>query len=452
EPVFIDRLPIELLERLISLGVKDDNSYVDEVEKVYMWRRVSRKWKNVIDNCPSLWSSIHTSKGTKHVRTVLEKSKGAPIDLLIQRSSFPAQDGDWIQLLVENAHRWRSVRLLAYVKELAAQLGPSPLTLEYLELRITWIPDDYRLFNLVRPNLRRLFLMAATVPHNFDPRLGLEELRLLRVEELRDDGTKDALSTSKMHEFLQTNPNLRSLGVVAVAPPNDHRLQSVDLPKLEHVTTNGSQVLDLFRAEHCLTVSLRLTSITETPPLGAWATLAHTLIRVERIKIVVGDASLYIREQGGPYKVNVHLVVSDARGVDRRNLVYSMLKDILDEAEKDGQISARVELALFATRESGSDSDPNLEVLELLRTPKSHSSSRQTSWRTPNLDTIRMLEPGLPYHHLRAFIQARSNGDGIQSASPITGIFIQSDKDNDKDFKEVLDEVLSCSGEGSDGS
>ncbi|KAG8922152.1 hypothetical protein FRC01_014402 [Tulasnella sp. 417] len=440
EPVFIDRLPIELLERLISLGVKGNNGLL-EVERVYMWRRVSRKWKNVIDNCPSLWSSIYTSKGTKHVRTQLEKSKGAPIDILIQISFLPPQDDDWIRLLVENAHRWRSIWAIHVFNKLVAQLGSSPLMMDKIRIQGECIPRDCKLFNLVRPNLRKLDLLFVTIPDNLDPTLGLEELCFNDIKEQREDGTTHKLPISKIRQFLQANPNLRRLGLqdLPTASPNDGGLQAVKLPKLEEATTSGSQVLHLFRAEHCHWVRFTVGCIKENPPLRAWATLGHTLRRVERLKIVVRDACLSIRELAGPDKVEVFLDVSAARGKDRRNLVYSMLKGILDEAEKDAQISARVELALFATRESGSESDPNLEVLELLQTPVSHSSSRQTCWRMPNLDTIRMREPGLLYHHLRAFIQARSNCDGIQPAGPIAGIFIQSDIDNDKNFKEVLE-------------
>ncbi|KAG8922151.1 hypothetical protein FRC01_014401 [Tulasnella sp. 417] len=196
-------------------------------------------------------------------------------------------------------------------------------------------------------------------------------------------------------------------------------MTSVDLPKLEEVAIFGSQVLPLFRAEHCRAVRFIGRSIRETPPSSAWMTLAHTLKRVKRFEILVDDTELWVRDvdHDGSYdEVNVQLDVIAARQEERKNLIYSMLKDILDEAEKDTQISAHVDLALFATWESGSDSDLNLEVLELLQTPASHSSSGNAYWRIPNLNVIFILESGMPYSRLRAFIQARSNGDGIQPA------------------------------------
>ncbi|KAG8922813.1 hypothetical protein FRC01_013572 [Tulasnella sp. 417] len=412
-----------------------------------MWRRVSRKWKNVIDNCPSLWSSIHTKKGTKHVRTVLEKSKGAPIDLLIEWSSR-ADDDDWIRLLAENVRRWRSIWFDHYFNELVAQLGSSPLMMDELIIHGASIPHDCKLFNPIRPNLRRLDLVAVTILHDFDPMLGLEELRLSGIREQREDGTIDESPISKIHQLLQANPNLRTLKIDHIpSSRNEHSLQSVDLPKLEEVAMFGSQVLPLFRAEHCRAVRFTVRSITETPPSSAWTTLAHTLKRVKRFEIRVDDTELWFGDGDGSYEVNVLLGVITPIHEERKDLIYSLLKDILDEAEKDAQISAHVDLALFATWESGGASDLNLEVLELLQTPASHSSSRNAYWRIPNLNVIIILESVMPYNRLRAFIQARSNSDGIQPASPVTSILSRSSKwDYKKGFKEVLDKVMSCTG------
>ncbi|KAG8922814.1 hypothetical protein FRC01_013573 [Tulasnella sp. 417] len=424
-----------------------------------MWRRVSRKWKNVIDNCPLLWSSIYTPMGPKQVRTHLEKAKEAPLDIIVSFSRARSQDSKCIRLVAENAHRWRSVRFLHYFNKVVATLGSSSLMmLDKLQIQSTSIPRDCKLFSLIGPNLRKLALLLVTIPHNFDPTLGLEELHLNSIYEHVEDGTRRTLPLSKFRHFLQANPNLRilELNEHLTASPNERALQLIDLPKLEEATTSGSLALHMFRAEHCRVVRIHMSSIKETPPLSAWTTLAHTLKGFERFLIHVGNAELYILDQsgtGGPSKIGVFLHLGGAENEDRRDLVYSLLGDILKElAEFDAQLSGRVELALFASGESGSNSDLNLQVLELLQTPLSHSSSRQTRWRIPNLDTIRMLEPGLPYNYLRAFIQARSNGDRIQPAGPITGIFIQNNKSDYENRKEVLGEVLCSSGERSDGS
>ncbi|KAG8894474.1 hypothetical protein FRC01_012940 [Tulasnella sp. 417] len=405
-----------------------------------MWQRVSWKWKNVIDNCPSLWTSITIINRTEHTKSQLEKSKGLPVDIKILAGLSKHPGGDWTKLLVDNAHRWKSLVLDGYSLEFTEQIESSPLKLDHLNFQFVEIPHDCKLFNLIRPKLRKLHLGVVTIPHSFDPTLGLEELQLYDVYEQIEDGWATTLSASKFHQFLQTNPNLRILEIdeVADASPNDSGLQPVSLPRLENVTSLKSQVLHLFRAEHCVDVRFTVRSVAETPPLSAWTTFVHTLRRVERLKITVSDSYLSLRAVGGPYKVELLLDTSDAGDENMRNLVYSMLKDILDEAEKDTPIRARVDIALFAFKRWRSDFDVSFEILKLLQTPVCDFSSGKPHWRIPNLDTISMPHPGLPYCHLRAFVLARSNG----TCSPITGIFTRSHAFDDKYCEEVLNNVM----------
>ncbi|KAG8920169.1 hypothetical protein FRC00_010390 [Tulasnella sp. 408] len=414
-----------------------------------MWRGVSRKWKKVIDDCPSLWSTIVVTNRNKPVKFQLDNSKATLLNIHILATYATSGHEAWIQTLVDNAYRWKSVRLGAYPRNMFERLVSSPSILDSLEIQFIDIPHDCRLFNLVRPNLRKLSLLDATFPHHFDPELGLEELFLHSAYERRQNGTRCELSVSKFHQFLQANPNLRILQLHGhlTASPNDHGLQSVDLPKLEEVTIASSQVLHLFRSRHCVKVRVQVYSVIERPQSIAWATPVHISRRVGSFKITVGSKYLRITAVNGPYKAQVSLDT----GVPSYGLVYSMLEDFLDEAEKDAQLSPRVELELFADKPPDHDFDPRLDVLKLFQTPVWDPSSGQNRWRIPNLDTISMLDPGLPYHHLRAFIQARSNGNYIQPASPITGIFTQRSPSIRKHRKEVLDKVMACSVEGSDG-
>lgn len=428
ESSFIDLLPTELLEQVICLGVDDHDDETPKIRWVCMWRKVSRRWKNVIDGCPSLWSSIVIEQGTKHIEPQLKNSKDAPLEILILSSSA-SLDEDSIQILVDHAHRWSSVVFYAYFEQFVAQLGRSPLMLDTLEIWFTTIPHNCKLFSLIRPNLRKLSLNTVSIPQTFDPTLGLEELYLYDVSELWEDETIGSdLSVSKFYQFLCANPNLRILQHEGgnYPGPNDRCLQTVNLPKLKSVTIFSSQILHLFRAEECAQVSFTVHTVWEKPPPSAWTTFVHALKGVERFVISVGDGSLSITAAAGPCTVDLFLDNIEARDGDSGMLAYSMLEDILDEAERDMPILARVELSLRAPNMSSSDFDVNLEVLKLIQTPVSDSSSGRTRWRIPNLDTIRMFDQDLPYHHLLAFVQARSSRCCIQPASPIIGIFIRS--------------------------
>ncbi|KAG8912925.1 hypothetical protein FRC00_003466 [Tulasnella sp. 408] len=409
-----------------------------------MWRTVCRKWKDVIDDCPSLWSTIVLGSGTKHVNPQLENSKAAPLHLEILSLNDVYEDDHVVQLLADSAYRWRSVLLFEYPGEIIRRLGSSPSTLDTLNIHVTQIPEDCRLFNLIRPNLRKLTLVKSTIPYNFDPTLGLEELYFSDVREYGEDGNRRALSIHKFRHFLQANSNLQSLSLYGsvYASPSDRDLQSINLPKLENVVMHVPDAFHLFRAEHCVAVRFRAGYWTERPPPTAWTTPGHTLRGVKRMKISVTPGCLRVTAVTKPYKVEVTL---DGMYGDSR-LPCSILEDFLNEAEKDSPISARVELGLFADNPPGGDFDIGLETLKLLQTPVWDPSSGQTRWRIPSLDTISMLDPGLPYHHLRAFVQERSSGICIQPASSVTGIFIRSSEWDEDGGEDVLNEVMACTG------
>ncbi|KAG9046335.1 hypothetical protein FS837_004604 [Tulasnella sp. UAMH 9824] len=417
ESPFIDLLPTELLEQVICLGLNDHDDDSSRIRWACMWREVSRRWKNVIDGCPSLWSSIVIKEGTKHVEPLLEKSKGAPLEIQIL-SDFTSLDEDLIQLLVDHAHRWSSLVLYAYFEQFVARLGSSPSTLDTLELQFTTISHDCKLFNLIRPNLRKLSLGTVTIPHTFDPTLGLEELYLYDVYEPSEDGRSNDLSINKFYQFLLANPNLRILQHEGGADtgPNDRSLQT------------------------CVEASFTVHTVTERPPPSAWTTFVHALKRVEEFVIHVGDGSLSITAVAGPCTVDLFLDHIKARDGNSEILACSMLEDILDEAERDTPNLAYVGLALLG---------PNyLEVLKLIQTPVFDSSLGRTRWRIPNLDTImtRMYKQDLSYRCLQAFVQARSSRCCIHPASPITGIFARTMPTDRQE--NVLDRIMAYNKKG----
>ncbi|KIO31685.1 hypothetical protein M407DRAFT_218876 [Tulasnella calospora MUT 4182] len=451
ERPFIDLLPIELLEQVISLGVDNPGSGRSTIKCACLWRTVSRRWKYVIDDCASLWTSIFLRNGTENLKPQLEKSKGALLDIQILRFMGNSMDCQCVQLVIDNAHRWRTLAVYGCLQEFAARLELPPSILTDVEIQSSIILRDCKLFTFVGPNLRRLTLTSVVIAHDFDPPVGLEDLQLVKARERSESGSIRDLPANKFHQFLNANPNLRILRLGAFSRRARDRcgLQPVNLPKLEKVTLFGSQVFGLFWAEHCLEACLTLRCDEEKPPLGAWTTFVHGLRKAERVEIGVCDGDIFISTVGGPSTIEISLNRSDPR---YGSLRISILEDFLNEAEKDAHISAPVELGLLTRGESGSNFDFNLEVLKLLQTPVSDSLSGKSRWRIPNLHKIVMNYPAPPYHHLQAFIQARSNGCCIQPASPITSISIHSFDENEESFyEEVLDKVMACAGGGNDG-
>ncbi|KAG9046334.1 hypothetical protein FS837_004603 [Tulasnella sp. UAMH 9824] len=450
----IDLFPMELLQSVISLGAYDPEIQGPRIKWVCRWRRVSREWKDAIDMFPLLWSSIVIKDRTEHVKTQLQRSKGAPLNIWILSLVTDLPDHHWIQPVVDNVHRWKSVMFHGYPEEIVARLESRPSVLEAFGIERAGLPDDCKLFNLVKPNLRKLSLSLVNISHRFDPPLGLEELHLHTVVELGEDGKFGFLSTNKVRQFLQKSPNLRILLLEGPSrrSPNDHELRPIALPKLEEVSTVTSQVLHLFYAENCLKFSTGMKLIQERPPLSSWVTFARVLRRVDRLKITVEDDSLNFEAVAEPYEVGLGLCRIGAGFRDCGRLVCSILEDILDEVEKDQPISAHVELALLTTNRSGSGFDVGLAVLELLQIPVSGASSSQVRWRIPNLDTLDILEQGVPFEALKTFVQTRSTGHCMEAATPITGIFCRSGFSGSEGYHGyILDEVMAHTAGGNDG-
>ncbi|KAG8947984.1 hypothetical protein FRC04_010181 [Tulasnella sp. 424] len=427
----IDTLPTELLEWVIGLGATEDRAWSPEIKWICEWRRVCWKWAFVIDHCSPLWSCILVSKGTGHVRTQLEKSKEAP---LIIRISIPDGQGEWIRLLVDNVNRWKAIMWRSpHWRELSAMLDSPPPILETLSIHRTIIPPDSKFFNPPSPNLRSLELKDLTIPSNTQPISGLEELRLVYIETLENGGVAP-ISVRKVHQFLQASPGLQVLELVGAcsASAADKTLQPVDLPNLEELKVYHFSFLHLFRAEHCVDLTVSLWSVQERLPPVAWTTVLPTLRRAKGLGVDVSNHSLEIVCLRKPPTAKLFLRFEPEQGT--ADLTYFILEEILQELENESCISARTQLSLSP------DDDISVKVLKLLQSPMPGPSSR---WRLPHLDTVRICGEGFPYQYLKAFVEARANAQGDQAPKAVTSIIQEIDTYFGlAEGKEILGEVM----------
>ncbi|KIO31684.1 hypothetical protein M407DRAFT_4967 [Tulasnella calospora MUT 4182] len=333
----------------------------------------------------------------------------------------------------------------------------------------TGIPDDCKLFNIVRPNLQKLSLSLVAISHSFDPPLGLEELHPHCVSELRKEGYRGILSVSKVHQFLQGSPNLRFLQLEGPCgrSPNGHELQPVNLPKLEKVSTVTSQVLHLFYAENCLDVSVGMKMVEERPPLRSWVTFARALRRVERLMIVVEDGSLNSEAVEGPYEIALGLCQIQARSEILDAYFSLYFKTFSMKPRQTGPsplasnsgFSPRTDRRVVLTSISKSSNSFKPKFPTLLQANPDGES--QTLIRSLCLirtfvqarsDTLSILDPGLPSEALKTFVQRRSNGYCIEATSPIMGIFPRSSSPGGGGYYgDVLDEIMPHPARGNDG-
>jgi len=124
-PTPIDRLPAELLLDIISLAIPKENDIFLSVYKSDGGRKlelasVSRRWRDIIFGCPSLWTTIEVGPSTPSPATYLKRSHDAPLDVIIQcrpRYGFAGHKEVDLLLaklasLIPSVQRWRSMVII----------------------------------------------------------------------------------------------------------------------------------------------------------------------------------------------------------------------------------------------------------------------------------------------------------------------------------------------------
>ncbi|KAG8946930.1 hypothetical protein FRC04_011357 [Tulasnella sp. 424] len=115
-----NHLPIELLTFILQLLFPDTDEYrsEDEMAAMYGLRLVSKVWKELIENTPTLWTYISTSFPMTVIRDCLRRSKTYPLRIKIfhsfELSCFglditPQDLLQLLQLLQPHSYRWSTL-------------------------------------------------------------------------------------------------------------------------------------------------------------------------------------------------------------------------------------------------------------------------------------------------------------------------------------------------------
>ena len=105
-PTVFNLLPPEILLFILDLDVR---AYHHPKRK-YQLAGVCRRWKNIIFDSPSLWTTIHVATSASSVMTHLERSRGAPLDIVIEASLWSRSQHlaliPSLDIVGSLAHRW----------------------------------------------------------------------------------------------------------------------------------------------------------------------------------------------------------------------------------------------------------------------------------------------------------------------------------------------------------
>lgn len=124
-PLPIHRLPSEILVDIFtkSLHLWSRNTRHTYQERLYTLRCVSAAWRALIDNSPSLWTTVSYGDPLRTVRDALVRSGNSPFhvthNMCVIRKSSPA---DFLVLVRQHVHRWRTFTVFGLPTGEAEQL------------------------------------------------------------------------------------------------------------------------------------------------------------------------------------------------------------------------------------------------------------------------------------------------------------------------------------------
>jgi len=159
-PTAFNLLPTEILLSILDLDVHAED--LDQCpERKYQLAGVCRRWKNIIFDSPSLWTTIHVAiSSASSVMTHLERSRGALLDIVIEtplrsRSKHLALVPS-LDIVSSLTHRWHSLSIAHLCDDDYRSISPT-LT-EFIIKRIN---------HLQFPSLKYITISYCDTPMDF---------------------------------------------------------------------------------------------------------------------------------------------------------------------------------------------------------------------------------------------------------------------------------------------
>jgi len=113
-PTAFNLLPTEILLSILDLDVHAHH----HPKRKYQLVGVCRRWKNIILNSPSFWTTIHVATPASSIMTHLERSHGALLDIVIETSLWSQSQHlalvPSLDIVGPLAHRWHRLSITPF--------------------------------------------------------------------------------------------------------------------------------------------------------------------------------------------------------------------------------------------------------------------------------------------------------------------------------------------------
>ncbi|KAG8956317.1 hypothetical protein FRC04_004397 [Tulasnella sp. 424] len=269
------QLPVELgtfILQLLFPDTEDSRRSKKDMAELYSLRLVSKSWKELVENTPTLWTYIKaTDYPIPVIRDCLRRSKNYPLRITILH--FPMFDDppkvliQYLQLLQPHSSRWKSMSCTVwdepgpddeYVRNFLE--SPAPILQSiYANFSTPPLVPTINLADGQAKNLKHLDLQSIALPWSSNLLSGLETFCL---------GAQDTIPVEEVINLFVKSPDLRRFELschgtegqnnqtALIAPALDtiaHSLEEAVISTLPHI---ASQILSRISMPRCRSLKL----------------------------------------------------------------------------------------------------------------------------------------------------------------------------------------------------
>ncbi|KIO23018.1 hypothetical protein M407DRAFT_27440 [Tulasnella calospora MUT 4182] len=236
-----DELPNEILEYIIWLTL--DSFGQTDVKDLQTFASVSRRWKDIVLNCPLLWSYISVAWDRIHQTLALKLRRSGNNLLEVDDSNTRVEQISCHEILGTAMHRLRALSSAqSQTEALPSLLGLDLTRLERLRLAISISLSPVHQRIGPTPRLRSLTLEGVTLTPTGGPFGGLRELTVARLP-------ISSFMIQNLFIIIQNSPQLQSLTIQSILSEDASTAAkllsspggTLELPLLTHLAVRRSE-------------------------------------------------------------------------------------------------------------------------------------------------------------------------------------------------------------------
>ncbi|KAG8924223.1 hypothetical protein FRC01_011782 [Tulasnella sp. 417] len=263
------RLPVEILACILNFRFPEAGDiprYQSDVAEIYRLRMVSKSWKELVEDTPTLWTHISTAYRTVVVQDCLRWSKNHLLRIRVFPAFVASAEAliERLQLLQPHSHRWKTLYYsqagpdveIIHIRNFLE--SPAPM-LQSVHVNLGAFPlgVEVNLAGGKAEGLKHLTLQEGLLPWSSNLLHGLETLTI---------SLRGTVPAGEILNIFATNPALRYFELLCEGAEGQDNPTTIATQSLDTVATSLKDVIIHVTHPHIIT---RILSQVSFPTCNA---------------------------------------------------------------------------------------------------------------------------------------------------------------------------------------